>query len=164
MKIIALLLACMLSGLCSSCHLFYTTISPAWEEIELECSSRKRMFDASALALSKAGFPLGTGANPAKSTLRTGWSTSGSPFKGRGYRERAHVTYEQAKKGWFLLRVRVEREINQSFRPLEEQYSKWEASPDSSESARRVIQFASALLRTSRESDEDSVILETRNT
>lgn len=151
MKIIPQLLLCLLACFGSSCHLLYKTIKAEWEEAEVECASTKAMFEVSALALGKAGFPVGIGANPAKSVLVSGWRSSESPFKGRGYRERANVEFESLKPGWFLLRVRVERETNESFRPLDKQYAKWEAAPDSPESARRVLGYAQAWLRAGAE-------------
>lgn len=143
------LLLCSLMGMTSSCYLIYKRIVPQWQEAELECTSSKAMFELSALAMDKAGFSIGDGSDPAKSTLRSGWSTSTSPFKGRGFRDKAHVVFESLRPGWFLMKVRVERETNESFRPLEPEHSDWEAAQDNPDSALRVIQYARSLLSAS---------------
>lgn len=148
MKTLPLLLVSLVALVCASCQLFYKTHRPQWEEAEVECVSTKAMFEVTALALNKSGFPVGGGANPAKSTVRSGWSTSASPFKGRGYRDRAHVEFEPLREGWFKVRVRVERETNESFRPLDEKYAKWEGAADNPEGARRVIEYIHSLLRS----------------
>ncbi|MFT7676157.1 MAG: hypothetical protein ACI8QC_000125 [Planctomycetota bacterium] len=140
------LVVCVLVGLTSSCHIFYTRITPQWQEAELECSSAKAMFELSALALKKAGFTIGDGSDPAKSTLRSGWATSTSPFKSRGYRDKASVVFENLRPGWFVMKVRVERETNESFRPLEPEHANWEEAQDNPDAAMRVIQFARSIL------------------
>lgn len=143
------LLLCPLLGFISSCQIFYKTIVPQWQEAELECTSSKAMFELSVLALDKAGFSIGEGSDPAKSTLRSGWATSTSPFKGRGFRDKAQVVYESLRPGWFLMKVRVERETNESFRPLEPEHSEWEPAQDNPDAALRVIQYARSLLAAS---------------
>lgn len=140
------LLLCPVLGLFSSCHIFYERVVPQWQEAELECTSSKAMFELSVLALDKAGFFIGEGSDPAKSTLRSGWATSTSPFKGRGYRDKAHVVYETLRPGVFLMKVRVERETNESFRPLEPEHAAWEPAQDNPNAALRVIQYARSLL------------------
>ena len=143
--LLVLLLAPML-GTLGSCHIFYKRVIPQWQEAEFECSSSKAMFELSILALDKAGFTIGNGSDPAKSTLRSGWATSTSPFKGRGFRDKAKVGYEYLRPGWFLMKVRVERETNESFRPLEPEHANWEAAQDNPDAALRVIQYARSLL------------------
>lgn len=148
MKTLPLLLVSLVALTCASCQLLYKSHRPEWVEAEVECVSTKAMFEVTALALIKSGFPVGGGADPANSKLLTGWHTSASPFKGRGYRDRAHVKFEDLRQGWFQVRVRVERETNESFRPLDQKYAKWKGAADNPEGARRVIEYIHALLRS----------------
>ena len=91
-------------------------------------------------------FPVGAGANPNEREIHTGWKKSPAPFKGKGYRQRAHLVYRPSGDGRYSLQVRVEKERNESFRPLDPTHAKWEADDDDEELARIVLQYIRSTL------------------
>jgi hypothetical protein len=72
-----------------------------------------------------------------------------TPYKGRGFRRKAHVEYLQgkgdARNSWDV-RIRVELETNESFKGLDLRYAEWKPAPDDSPSAQRILQFARSIL------------------
>jgi len=79
-------------------------------------------------------------------TVTTGWRESTAPFKGKGWREKATVQYAPVGGGRFEVRIRVERETNESLRPLDPEYAKWKPAPDHPPSGQRVLQYVRSML------------------
>ena len=79
--------------------------------------------------------------DPLEPSASTGWFVSLAPFKGQGYRERAHIRYERLAEGEFRVSARVERETNQALaRPLDISYADWKAAEDNTARARILLQ------------------------
>lgn len=139
----------LLLGL-SSCALFERQIRPHWIEGKVKCNSESVLYDVIHLSLENASYPVGMGADGSARQIVSGWFRSGAPFKGKGYRQRATVEYAPVSgaitRGEFVVRVRVQREINESFRPLDPRYADWEESPDNPEEGERVLQYIRSFL------------------
>lgn len=139
----------LLLGL-SSCALFQRQIHPRWIEGTVKCNSESVLYDVIHLSLENASYPVGMGADSGARLIVSGWFRSGAPFKGKGYRQRATVEYAPVSgatsRGEFSVRVRVQREINESFRPLDPRYADWQESQDNPEEGERVLQYIRSFL------------------
>jgi hypothetical protein len=122
---------------------------PVWEVATFEVRSEKTLWDVLRIALDRAEFAVGTGAEPDARRIESAWMVDASPFKGRGFRRKAHVEYLQgkgdARNSWDV-RIRVELETNESFKGLDLRYAEWKPAPDDSPSAQRILQFARSIL------------------
>jgi hypothetical protein len=132
-----------LAVLVSACS---TTRAPVWVDTQVPSQSESLVYEVIHLSLQKAGYPIGTGADRAQRTIETGWYRSESPFKGKGYRQRAHVNYGPVEDGRYGIQIRVERETNESVRPLDPRFAKWTAAPDNGREAQRILQYVRAFL------------------
>lgn len=130
----------------SSCSLFVAKIYPQWSEGQVKTDSESVLYDVVHISLQRAGYPVGVGADKGKRKLVTGWYVSEAPFKGKGYRQKATVHYTPTEEGVFLIRVRVQRETNESFRPLDPGAAKWEEDEDNPEAARIILQYVTSFL------------------
>jgi len=140
-------LAVVLMVSTSGCHMFSPTPPKQWEETRLRLTNQQVLFEGLVLALQREGFSVGMGADAAAGEIVTGWRVKSSPFKGRGYRERAFLNFSPTPEGdKSLIRLRVERETNESLRPLVEGSAKWERAPDQVDVASRVLQYAHSYL------------------
>jgi hypothetical protein len=130
----------------SSCRLFQARHPEQWMESNIATQNQKNLFEGVVLALAKEDFRVGSGADAGGQEVVSAWRNHASPFKGRSFRERALVRYEMRKEGGFLVRVRVEREINQSIRPLVPNSAKWEDGPDQPDISKRILQYIHSYL------------------
>ena len=130
----------------SGCHLFQRRIVPRWVEARVATRSETVMYDVVHMSLHKAGYPVGIGADKAARRIVTGWYVSEAPFKGEGYRQKATVQYAPVAEDRFDVRVRVERETNESLRPLDPRYAKWEQAQDNVRDAERILQYVRSYL------------------
>ncbi len=147
MKFTPTLLAVLLLAIgFSSCNLFRAQHPEQWQETTIETQNQKVLFEGLVLALRKEDFKVGSGADAGARRVVTGWRNHSSPFKGRSYRERATVSYENTDDSRFLVRVRVEREINHSLRPLLPNSAKWERAPDQPKVSKRILQYVHSYL------------------
>lgn len=137
--------ACLLLAT-SSCSLFVAKIYPQWTEGHVKTDSESVLYDVVHISLQRAGYPVGVGADTGKRVVVTGWYVSEAPFKGKGYRQKATVHYAPTEEGSFLLRVRVQRETNESFRPLDPRYSDWQEDEDNPEAAGIILQYVISFL------------------
>ncbi len=119
---------------------------PIWVDAQVPSNSESLVYEVLHLSLQKAGYPIGIGSDRAARTIETGWYTSGSPFKGKGYRQRAHVSYAPIQEGRYGIQVRVERQTNESLRPLDPRFSKWEKAPDNGRESQRILQYVRSYL------------------
>ena len=122
------------------------TYPEAWADTQVPSNSETTVYEALHLSLERSGYPIGIGVNKAARTIETGWYTSLAPLKSKGFRTRAHLAYEPVEDGRYMIRVRVERQTNESLRPLDPRYVKWEAAPDSQSESRRILQFVRSYL------------------
>ncbi|MCP3914944.1 MAG: hypothetical protein GY711_05275 [bacterium] len=134
---ISVLASAFLACACSS----LTPIDPEWVDGQVQTRSEKVLYDAILISLRKADYPVGMGADSGARKVVSGWLNSASPFKGKGYRQKATVTYEPVGADRFQVNVRVEREINDSFRPLDPSMADFKPAPDDTAHARVVLQF-----------------------
>jgi len=122
-----------------------------WSPAEIPLCSPQRLWEVSRMAMERDGLVLlNQSFDPRTRTLVSAWDKELHPFKGHGYRERAHVRYEAGSEpGTLTLSVRVEREINENLaKPLDPQYAKWTEGPDNPERARVILQYVRSLLGT----------------
>lgn len=112
-----------------------------WVDSRVPSPSEPLMYQVLHMSLNKAGYPIGIGADKGERTIRTGWATSLAPFKGDGFRQRVHVEYTPRTEGGYAVRLRVERQTNESLRPLDPRFVKWKDAPDNVEEARRILQI-----------------------
>ncbi|MCP5020458.1 MAG: hypothetical protein GY930_01670 [bacterium] len=147
MKFTPTLLAVLLLAIgLSSCNLFKAQHPEQWQKTTIETQNQKVLFEGLVLALRKEDFKVGSGADAGAHQVVTGWRNHSSPFKGRSYRERATVSYETTDDNRYLVRVRVEREINHSLRPLLPNSAKWERAPDQPKVSMRILQYVHSYL------------------
>ena len=130
----------------TGCHLFSTKPRPEWVSGEIPSQSEQVLREVVVLSLRKAGYPVGAGVDPGARTVSTGWRESAHAFKGKGWREKATVQYEPVDRGRFEVKIRVERETNESLRPLEPEYAKWTPAPDHPPAAQKVMQYLRSML------------------
>jgi len=142
----ALLVVLLLAFGFSSCNLFRARHPEQWQRTIIQTPNQKVLFEGLVLALRKEDFKVGSGADAGAHQVVSGWRSHASPFKGRSYRERAIVLYELQEEGGFQVKVRVEREINQSIRPLLPNSAKWERAPDQPDVSKRVLQYVQSYL------------------
>ncbi len=135
----------LLAGLLllSACRSSY----PArWVDTRVPSPSETLLYETLRFAIDKAGYPVGIGVDRGARTIDTGWYMSLAPHKGQGFRQRAHVSYGPAEDGTYELRIRVERQSNESLRPLDPRYAKWESAPDNPQEAQRILQIVRSYL------------------
>lgn len=138
----------------SSCRLLSPAPQPQWVEAELPCSSEQVLREVVTVSLQRSGFPVGSGIDPGARRVATGWRESAHAFKGKGWREKATVEYEPSEAGRFGIRIRVERETNESLRPLDPAYAKWKPSADHPPSGQKILQYMRSMLDSSFEVGE----------
>lgn len=119
----------------------------SWVDAELAVPSERVLRQVASLALEKNGYPPGTEAKDAATTVSSGWKVQLQPFKGDGTRHKAHVQYEAKDARTWFVSVRVEKETNEELaKPLELARAKWEAAPDDRESASRILRYMQTVL------------------
>ncbi|MFT5049952.1 MAG: hypothetical protein ACI8QZ_001345 [Chlamydiales bacterium] len=129
-----------------SCYLLSSAPIPQWTESEVPSANEQVLREVVMVSLQRCGYPVGSGVDPGARTVATGWRESAHAFKGKGWREKATVMYRPSEDGHYQVRVRVERETNESLRPLDPAYAKWERSADHPPSADKVMQYLRSML------------------
>ncbi len=123
---------------------------PQWVEHTVMAGTEGILWNAIEDAFDKVDLDLGTGIDLQACTARSGWRLSLSPFKGKGYREKASLEFSSAAsdtEGAYDVRVRVERESNEDIvRPVDPSFAVWEPAPDGVGLARRIMQFIRSAL------------------
>lgn len=129
-----------------------------WAEGEFETDSSRVLWEFSVLALDKVGFPLGSKVDPGRMVAITGWRTSLSPFRGRGFRQMAVLEINRLPEGGHGVRVRVKHQVNESLvRPTDLTYAEWKWQPDDETTARIVLQHIRAYVATELDLTEKEV-------
>ena len=139
-------LALVLAALVASCSVLSPSTTEEWVESEVGTRSEQVLWEVALLSLDKAGFPVGMGADPAARRIETGWQRSLAPFKGAGWREKATIQYERLPDRRYEVKVRVERETNESLRPLDPSFAKWTPRDDNAARARIILQYLQGYL------------------
>jgi hypothetical protein len=124
------------------------TTPAEWTPVEVPLCSRDRLWEIARMAMEQDGFVLSREFDPKTHTVISSWDKELHPFKGHGYRERAHLRYEAGETpGTLLVSMRVEREINENLsKPFDPQYADWAAAPDNPERAAVVLQYIRSML------------------
>lgn len=130
------LLALLLFSACAS------TSKAAWVSAQLPAASDRVLWEVTKLSIESAGFKMFTdGFDPVERTAQSAWELDLHPFKGEGFRERVHVSYDPAGPGRVELSVRVEHEINNNIaRPTDPSYADWKKAPDNEARAEVILQ------------------------
>jgi len=131
---------------------------PTWAEGEFETESSRVLWEFSVLALDKVGFPLGSKVDPGRMVAITGWRTSLSPFKGRGFRQMAELEINRLPEGGHGIRIRVKHQINDALvRPTDLSYADWKWRPDDEVTARILLQHIRSYVATELDLTERAV-------
>lgn len=145
-SVLVALLACALAFV-AGCKSPFAEPEAPWPSRELAAPSENIAWTVCSMALTKSGFPVGTGADPSTLTIVSGWKTQLAPFRGDGFRERAHLALEPTTPGHWRVEVRVERESNMDIkRPMDPSYAKWEPAPDNADAAELILERVRAFL------------------
>lgn len=134
--LLPLLLALLLLPACAS------TSKPAWVSAQIPAASDRVLWEVTRLSIETAGFKIFTdGFDPVEREATSAWELDLHPFKGEGYRERVHVSYDPVGPGHVELSVRVEHEINNNIaRPTDPAYADWKKAPDNEARAQVILQ------------------------
>lgn len=143
--LVALLAAAL--AFVASCKSPFSEPEAPWAGRELAAPSENIAWTVCTMALAKSGFPVGTGADPSTLTIVSGWKTQLAPFRGDGFRERAHLKLAPTTAGQWRVEVRVEREDNMDIkRPMDPSYAEWKPAPDNAEAAELILERVRAFL------------------
>ena len=113
----------------------------SWVSDEISVVSERILWEVTVLSLQKHDFPIGSGVDPTTMRAVTGWRNDLAPFRGQGFRERAHVRYEGVGPGRYEIHVRVEHQKNMDItRPTDARYAKWEPGEDDTVEASVILQ------------------------
>lgn len=112
----------------------------SWHSDRISTDSERVLWEVTVLSFEKHSFPAGTGLDPSTMVATSGWKYDLQPFRGKGWRDRAEVSFEAVEGGSYDVRVRVERQINMDIvRPLDISYAEWEQAPDNDLEARLLL-------------------------
>jgi len=132
----AVVAAALLFGACKTAKKY----PESWHDDEISTGSERVLWEVTVMSFEKHGFPTGTGMDPSTRVAVSGWHYDLQPFRGQGWRERAHVLFEPLEGDRYRVRVRVERELNMDVvRPLDISYAKWKQAPDDDTEARLLM-------------------------
>lgn len=111
-----------------------------WLTMTAKAPTEDVIWEVALLAAIDADYPLGAGVDPATRSATSGWRNSLAPFKGDGYRQRAHMRLEPQADGSYVISLRVEKQTNEDLvRPMDPQYAKWEDAPDDVEATQILM-------------------------
>jgi len=131
-----LLACCALGAACEAVNQY----PPVWQTDQVATDSQRVLWEVTAMSFQKHGFPTGTGLDPATMVAISGWKYDLAPFRGQGFRERAHVTFEPLEEGVYAVELRVQHELNMDMvRPLDLSYAEWKAAPDNDMEAKLLL-------------------------
>jgi hypothetical protein len=111
-----------------------------WQGGELPAASNRVLWKVALLVLERQGYPLAGGVDPSSMVITTGWLNSLAPFSGEGFRRKAVVRMKPLGDGLWEVTVRVQRQVNQSLRPLDLRHADWEWTEDDVEAAQVLLQ------------------------
>lgn len=124
-------------------------------ERRIEARTEFELWQALRIAVDMSDYPVGGGADPAKREIVSGWKLDLAPYKGKGFRTRVLANYVPSASAEpatplaaFDVTIRVEKDINESYRSLDPAYAEWEAAPDDLAAAKTIMQRIQSLLGT----------------
>jgi hypothetical protein len=122
---------------------------PKWVERELSAPSENVVWQVALETLTRLEYPLGSGLQPDRLIARSGWRNTLAPFKDQGYRLRATIEISPLASPRFLVRVRVERQVNRALvKPLDLRYAEWDALEDDEGESAIIVQHIRTYLDT----------------
>jgi len=138
--LLALLFASLTSA-CSASKLFQPgEPDGAWIDTQVSAPSERVVREVLASVLSDQFEHVGTGFDPVERRIETGWRTSLSPFKSRGYRVQGVAHWERLESGKYQIELRVRRQTNESLaNPLDPAQAEWRWSDDDELLAREAL-------------------------
>jgi len=143
MKRLLLSLAALLPLAC------YATHPEQWVPQEIPMCSTMRLWEVTRLALEKNGFPVvHQGFDPVEKSVVSGWDKDLHPFKGKGFRERAHIRFKRSENaGKLVLGIRIEQQTNENLsKPLDPEYAEWVEAADNTDRAKVLLQYVRSML------------------
>lgn len=127
--------------LCAACKSTPPEDEGAWVSDELSVVSERILWEVTVLSLQKHDFPIGSGVDPTRMRATSGWRNDLAPFRGQGFRERAHVRYQAVGQTRYEIHVRVEHQVNMDIvRPMDARYAEWEPGEDDTIEAAVILQ------------------------
>lgn len=141
------LLGLLLALLFCGCAAFGGS-KPEWVTGQMPAASERVLWEVTRIALESQGFHVLTdGFDPQSRSTQSAWQLDLHPFRGEGFRERAHVSYEPIGPGRIELSVRVEHERNNNIaKPTSPEYAEWKKEADNAERAQVILQQIQARL------------------
>lgn len=143
-------LALCLGAGCSSLDLHdfdRTSHDEVWVTDQVSAASDRVLLEVLVQALTKEGFPVGTGLDPTRRVAESGWRVDLHPFRGKGYREQAVIRGKALGEGRFDIEVRVRHQTNMDIvRPLDLSYADWKDAPDNEQAAQVLLQLVKSYL------------------
>jgi hypothetical protein len=99
------------------------------------------------LSVKDSDYPLAAGLDPSAGEITTGWKINLQPVSRKGYRERALLEMEPTGPGVWMVKARVQRQINHAMvAPLDPQRADWKWAPDNDVAAAIILQKIASLL------------------
>ncbi len=139
-----LVFAILTTGLFCACALFGP--QERWAELEIKKIPSEELWDVAKGAMRHANFKIQE-EDRARGVLASAWDLWLSPYARQEKRERATIQIEPAADGSFKLRVRVEKEINNSLSgTMNPEAADWTPTADDELRARAIVQYI--LLKT----------------
>ncbi|MEX1023436.1 MAG: hypothetical protein WD226_00035 [Planctomycetota bacterium] len=119
---------------------------PVWQRLEVDAPSDRILWKVTNMSLNKRGFPRGE-LDLAGMEIKSSWRNDMAPFRGQGYRTRAHIKMQPLEPGRWSVEARVMKQINQAMtRQLSTQDADWKWVPDDAAAARILLQHVRSLL------------------
>ena len=150
-SLVSVLLLLLVSGL-ASCISVNREI-PA--ERTVVAKTEFELWQALRIAVDLSDYPVGGGADSAKREILSGWKLDLAPYRGKGFRTRVIASYQPSEDAStqepleaFDVTIRVEKDINESYRSLDPAYADWKGAPDDLIAAKTIMQRLESLLGT----------------
>ena len=113
------------------------------------------LWQALRIAVDLSDYPVGGGADSGKREILSGWKLDLAPQKSKGFRTRVIASYDRSTSPAaseplvaFDVTIRVEKDINDSYRSLDPAYADWKGAPDDLIAAKTIMQRLESLLGT----------------
>ncbi len=122
----------------------------------VQADNERFLWDSLRLAIYESDFKVGGGADPSTRQINSAWKLDLAPYKGQGYRTRVLASYQPTRETRedglesFAISIRVEKELNDSFKSLDLEYAKWKPADDDANAAKAILQRFMGYLGTDR--------------
>lgn len=144
-RLVLFVLFVLLGALFASCSI-KNEIEPQWQRLEVDAPSDRILWKVANMSVNNRGYPRGE-LDLAEMEIESGWRNDLAPFRGEGYRTKAHLKMDPIEPGRWAVDARVEKEVNKALtRQLSLADADWEPVPDDVAGARVLLQHIRSLL------------------